>query len=67
MEEFELAVTGMDCPACARRLERSLATVVGVRRVSADHAANRVRVVLDQVGTEHAVRVGIVAAGFEVK
>ena len=66
MEELVLTVTGMDCGACEERVERSVAKLAGVRRVSADHAANRVNVVVDSGDTEAAVRAGITAAGFEV-
>lgn len=66
MDELVLTVTGMDCEACEERLARSLGKVAGVRRVSADYAADQVRVVLDQDGSEAAVRAGITAAGFEV-
>ena len=67
MDELVLTVTGMDCRACEQRIERSVAKLAGVRRVSADHAADRVRVVIDLAGSEAAVRSGITAAGFEVK
>ncbi len=67
MDELVLAVTGMDCRACEQRIERSVAKLAGVRRVSADHAADQVRVVIDLAGSEAAVRSGITAAGFEVK
>jgi copper chaperone len=66
MDELVLTVTGMDCEACEERLKRSLGKVAGVRRVSADHAADQVRIVLDQDGSEAEVRAGIIAAGFEV-
>jgi copper chaperone CopZ len=67
MDELVLTVTGMDCRACEERIERSVAKLAGVRRVSADHAANRVSVVVDSASWEAAVRSGITAAGFEVK
>ncbi len=67
MEELALTVTGMDCRACEERIERAVGKLGGVRRVSADHTAERVRVVLDQAGSEAAVRTGIATAGFEVK
>lgn len=66
MDELVLTVAGMDCRACEERIERALSKLGGVRRVSADHAANEVRVVVDQAGSEQAVRAGIAAAGFEV-
>jgi len=66
MDELVLSVKGMDCGACEKRIEGTLGKLAGVRRVSADHAADEVRVVLDQGGSEAAVRAGITAAGFEV-
>ncbi len=66
MEELVLTVTGLDCGACEERVERTVAKLAGVRRVSADHAMNRVNVVVDSADTEAAVRSGITAAGFEV-
>ena len=66
MEELVLTVTGMDCRACEERVERAVAKLVGVRRVSADYATNQVNVVVDSADTEAAVRAGITAAGFEV-
>ncbi len=67
MEELVLTVTGMDCRSCEERIERSVAKLEGVRRVSADHATDRITVVVDQASSEAAVRRGITAAGFEVK
>ena len=66
MEELVLTVTGMDCRSCEERIERAVAKLVGVRRVSADHAAKQVKVVVDSADTEAGVRAGITAAGFEV-
>jgi copper chaperone len=67
MEEITLTVTGMDCRACEERLERVLGRLDGVRRVSADHSADRVHLVVEHSAVETAVRAGIGAAGFEVK
>lgn len=67
MDELVLTVTGMDCRSCEERIERSVGKLEGVRRVSADHATDRVTVVVDQASSEAAVRSGITAAGFEVK
>lgn len=66
MEELVLSVSGMDCRSCGERIERSVAKLEGVRRVSADHDGDKVSVVLDQTGSAAAVRERIVAAGFEV-
>lgn len=67
MDELVLTVTGMDCRACAERIERSVTKLKGVRRVSADHVSDRVTVIVDRAASETAVRASIVAAGFEVK
>lgn len=67
MDELVLSVTGMDCRACEERIERSVAKLDGVRRVSADHAVGKVRVVVDGAGSEAAVRAAVTAAGFEVQ
>jgi copper chaperone CopZ len=67
MEELVLTVTGMDCRSCEERIERSVGKLEGVRRVTADHATDRITVVVDQASSEAAVRRGITAAGFEVK
>lgn len=66
MDELVLTVTGMDCRACEERIERAVGQLAGVRRVSADHATDRVRVVVDLAGSAAAVRAGITAAGFEL-
>lgn len=66
MKEIVFRVTGMDCRSCEERIERSLAKLGGVRRVTADHAADQVRVVVDQPEAEEAVREAITAAGFGV-
>ena len=67
MEELVLTVTDMDCRACEERIERTVGKLAGVRRVSADHARNQVKVVVDAAGSAAAVRSCITAAGFEVK
>jgi copper chaperone CopZ len=67
MDELVLIVAGMDCRSCEERIERSVGKLEGVRRVTADHATDRVIVVVDQASSEAAVRSGITAAGFEVK
>lgn len=66
MDELVLTVTSMDCQACEERVERAVAKLAGVRRVTPDYATNQVKVVMDSAGTEAAVRAGITAAGFEV-
>jgi len=67
MDEVVLSVAGMDCRACEERVERSVAKLAGVRRVSADHARDQVTVVVDAADVEAAVRAALTAAGFEVR
>ena len=67
MDELVLTVTGMDCRACEESVERTVGKLAGVRRVSADHARDQVKVVVDAAGPAAAVRSCITAAGFEVK
>jgi Cu+-exporting ATPase len=67
MDEVVLTVSGMDCRACEERVERAVAKLAGVRRVSADRAADQVKVVVGSASSEAAVRAGITAAGFEVR
>jgi len=67
MDELVLTVSGMNCRACEERVERTVAKLAGVRRVSADCATDQVKVVVESASSEAAVRAGITAAGFEVK
>jgi copper chaperone CopZ len=67
MEQVELAVTGMSCGACERRIETALSRLEGVVRSTADHRAARVRVAFDPNRlTEHAVRACVEQAGYVV-
>lgn len=66
MQQITMSVGGMDCRSCEERLERAVGHLDGVRRVNADHAADRVDVVVDDDGAVAAVRAAITAAGFEV-
>ncbi|MGH2703533.1 MAG: heavy-metal-associated domain-containing protein [Actinomycetota bacterium] len=67
METVAIGVMGMDCDGCERRLESALRRLEGVVRASADHAGERVEVVLDPVRvSETEVRGCIEEAGFEV-
>ena len=67
MDEVVLTVSGMDCRACEERVERAVAKLAGVRRVSADRATDQVKVVVESASSEAAARAGIAAAGFEVR
>ncbi|HEV2708123.1 MAG TPA: heavy metal translocating P-type ATPase [Pyrinomonadaceae bacterium] len=50
-ERVDLAVTGMTCAACARRIERKLAKVPGVRRAGVNFATARATVEYDPQAT----------------
>ncbi len=67
MEQVAIAVKGMSCSGCERRLEQALTRLEGVARASADHASERVEVVLDPASvTEEEVRTCVELAGFDV-
>lgn len=48
METVVLAVAGMDCGACERRLAKVLARLDGVGHVDADHVLGQVRLRVDR-------------------
>ncbi|HVA84900.1 MAG TPA: heavy-metal-associated domain-containing protein [Candidatus Saccharimonadales bacterium] len=67
MKQLNLRVTGMDCSACAQRIESTLSQLEGVVRSSADHVSGDVTVVIDPPRTsETAVRTVIEQAGYAV-
>ena len=65
--EITLRVSGMDCAACAPRLQRRLVAVAGVERVMVNYAASRCKIEYDG---EHADYAALYAAvrrtGFDV-
>jgi copper chaperone CopZ len=62
-----LAVTGMHCGGCARRIERALASVTGVLGVQADFAQGQVRVATASgVDARHLVQPTIDGLGYHV-
>jgi Cu+-exporting ATPase len=62
-----LAVTGMHCGGCARRIERALAGVDGVLGVQADFARAQVRVATASgVDAKHLVQSTIDGLGYQV-
>jgi copper chaperone CopZ len=63
-----LAVTGMHCGGCARRIERALAGVDGVLGVEADFAKAQVRVATASgVNAKHLVQPTIDGLGYHVQ
>jgi P-type Cu+ transporter len=64
---LSLAVEGLDCVGCARKLERSVAGVGGVREVNVLLAAQRVRVEFDPMAVEPArLLAAVERAGFRI-
>lgn len=66
-----LAVAGMDCGACERRLQTVLGRMDGVGQVDADHSIGQVRVRFDAARTDAAALTRgaterIEQAGFDV-
>jgi len=65
MEEFEFTVEGMSCSGCEERVTNATESIDEVRRVEADHEADRVEVTAeDDVETE--VEQAIHDAGYDV-
>lgn len=52
MKTLVLEVTGMHCRGCARTVEALLANEPGVRRVAADVATGRVRILFDPAAVD---------------
>src|SRR5918912_1087543 len=50
-ERVDLAVTGMTCAACARRIERKLSRTPGVNRAGVNFATSRATVEYDPQAT----------------
>ncbi|MFB6218480.1 MAG: heavy-metal-associated domain-containing protein, partial [Halobacteriaceae archaeon] len=55
MEQYELAVEGMSCTGCEKRVTNAVKRVEGVHRVEADHETDTVEITAE-AGTETAVR-----------
>jgi Cu+-exporting ATPase len=63
----EMSVLGMTCAACARRIEKALRAVPGVKEASVNLAVNRASVTFDSGVTSPPVLArAIVGAGYEV-
>ena len=68
LEHLDLAVSGMTCAACARRVERSLGEVEGVLECSVNFATRRASVVFDTGATSVEALAGAVAdAGYQAE
>jgi len=63
---IELAITGMTCAGCARRVQRSLAAVPGVEQSEVLHQAGKAIVRVDRAqADEAALRDAVRAAGYD--
>ncbi len=60
-KRISIGITGMECAACAARLERSLVAVDGVRDVAVNYATERASIVHD--GKEAAIRRAVETVG----
>ena len=68
MTELILTVEGMSCGHCEKRVEQKLGALPGVKKVKADHSANRVTVSFNEKKTdETAVRGVISNCGYVIK
>lgn len=67
MEEITLNVTGMHCPKCTARVEKSVGALSGVASVKADHEADEVVFSYDGAPeTLNAAKAAITAEEFTV-
>lgn len=65
--EITLRVTGMDCAACAPRLQRRLEQLCGVENVMANYAAGRCKIIYDETAlTLDDIHGAIRRAGFAI-
>jgi Cu+-exporting ATPase len=65
--EVSLAITGMTCASCVRRVEKALARVPGVQEAAVNLATEKARVVYDPVVTSlDQLEAGVEKAGYGV-
>jgi copper chaperone CopZ len=67
MKTIELTVRGMHCAGCEQAVMVVIESLDGVRKVKADHKAEKVTVSYDEDRvSEHDVRAGVEFAGYSV-
>ncbi len=67
MQQRSLQTKGMHCDGCASRIEQTLGRLEGVRRVRANHQAERVDVAFDEHEIdEAAIRARLHELGYEL-
>lgn len=68
LERMDLAVSGMTCAACARRVERTLSEVEGVQECSVNFATRKASVVFDAKTTSvDALTEAVASAGYQAE
>ncbi|WP_342377359.1 heavy metal translocating P-type ATPase [Myxococcus stipitatus] len=68
LERMDLAVSGMTCAACARRVERTLSEVEGVQECSVNFATRKASVVFDAKTTSvHTLTEAVASAGYQAE
>ena len=68
MAEETIKVTGMHCPKCTARVEKTVRAIDGVESVAADFEADKVELAYDgQPSTLAAVKAAIAAEDFVVE
>ncbi|QSQ12198.1 heavy metal translocating P-type ATPase [Myxococcus landrumensis] len=68
LERMDLAVSGMTCAACARRVERTLSEVEGVQECSVNFATRKASVVFDAKATSvNALTEAVASAGYQAE
>ncbi len=64
--EIDLAIQGMTCASCVRRVERALQAVPGVTSVAVNLATERARIIRDQRAGLDTLTDAVIRAGYEV-
>lgn len=67
MKELLLNVEGMHCGGCEKRIQNAVSDIDGVENVEASFEAGTVKVTLNKVVDEKAIKETIEDMGFEVK
>lgn len=67
MKELLLNVEGMHCGGCEKRIQNAVSDIDGVENVEASFEAGTVKVTLNKVVDEKAIKETIEDIGFEVK
>ncbi|AGC49137.1 copper-translocating P-type ATPase [Myxococcus stipitatus DSM 14675] len=68
LERMDLAVSGMTCAACARRVERTLSELEGVQECSVNFATRKASVVFDAKTTSvNALTEAVASAGYQAE